>query len=304
MNGVVIIDKPENKSSAQVVREVKQLLKAKKVGHTGTLDPFATGVLVCCINQATRLSQFFVQGKKCYEAVMRLGVETDTQDSTGQVISQASSLAVTNAHIEKAFQSFLAVKEQIPPSFSALKHKGVPLYKLARKGVLVEKPSRPITIYSLTITGVDMPFVKFQVCCSQGTYVRTLCSDIGKALGCGAHLVTLRRTESGGFGLGDAYPLDMLRKLAEKDLAHRCVISMNEALKGVPEIKVDDGLAQWIRHGRPVGRDNLGALDDGDLPWVKVTDGENLIAILDARHKDGVFPYKCVFSRTEGQIAY
>jgi len=297
MNGIVVVDKPAEMTSAQVVAEVKTILGARKVGHTGTLDPFATGVLVCCVNQATRLAQFLTPGKKCYQAVMRLGIRTDTHDFTGRVLSREASLSVTHREVHSAFKRFSEIREQVPPAFSALKHHGLPLYKLARRGTFVQKPSRPISIYGLVVNDIDLPYVRFEVRCSEGTYVRTLCADIGDALGCGAHLVGLRRTESSGFTLGEAVSLNTMKALSADKKTSKLVIPMHEALKGIPEIQARRALARRIRHGQPVTRVELGPLEDETAQWIKVTDTERrLIAVLDSSKKNGVLPYKCVFS--------
>ena len=297
MNGIVVIDKPANMTSARVVAQVKRLLQAKKVGHTGTLDPFATGVLVCCIGRATRLAQFLTQGKKCYEAVMHLGIRTDTQDLTGQVVSKEQMVAVTDREIHAVFRRFLDVRHQDPPAFSALKYRGVPLYRLARRGMFIQKSSRRISIYELEILDIDLPYVSFEVSCSQGTYVRTLCADMGDALRCGAHLARLCRTESGGFSLEEAVSLDTLAKLAAGGKGSSCVIPMSNALRGIQEIQVGRGLVQRIRYGQPVTKAQLGGVEDDSGPWIKVTDTErNLIAVLGSRGKNGVYPYACVFS--------
>ena len=297
MNGIVVIDKPANMTSARVVAQVKRLLQAKKVGHTGTLDPFATGVLVCCIGRATRLAQFLTQGKKCYEAVMHLGIRTDTQDLTGQVVSKEQMVAVTDREIHAVLRRFLDVRHQDPPAFSALKYRGVPLYRLARRGMFIQKSSRRISIYELEILDIDLPYVSFEVSCSQGTYVRTLCADMGDALGCGAHLARLCRTESGGFSLEEAVSLDTLAKLAAGGKGSSCVIPMSNALRGIQEIQVGRGLVQRIRYGQPVTKAQLGGVEDDSGPWIKVTDTErNLIAVLGSRGKNGVYPYACVFS--------
>jgi tRNA pseudouridine55 synthase len=296
MNGIVVVDKPAEMTSAQVVAEVKTVLGARKVGHTGTLDPFATGVLVCCVNQATRLAQFLTRGKKCYQAVMRLGIRTDTHDFTGRVLSREASLTVTHREVHSAFKRFSEIREQVPPAFSALKHHGLPLYKLARRGTFVQKPSRPISIYGLVVHDIDLPYVRFEVSCSEGTYVRTLCADIGDALGCGAHLVGLRRTESGGFTLGETVSLNTMKELSVDKKTSKFVIPMREALRGIPEIQARRALARRIRHGQPVTRVELGLLEDGTAQWIKVTDTErHLIAVLDSSEKNGVLPYKCVF---------
>ncbi len=300
MNGMVVVDKPSGMTSARVVCAVKRALKARKVGHTGTLDPFATGVLVCCVNRATKLAQFLSYGKKRYEAVMCLGVRTDTQDFTGRVLSRSSAVGITNAKIESVFREFVGSTEQLPPYFSALKHHGEPLYKLAREGIFIQKPARRISIYTLTVLDINHPFVRFEVACSHGTYVRTLCADLGEALGCGGHLVQLHRTESGGFKSEEAMSLKALERCALAGKAYDCLIPMNRALKEMPEVHVSSNLAKKMRHGRPVTKTELGSHDDTWAQWVKVTDvNKNLVAILDSNEEKGVFPYICVFPENE-----
>jgi tRNA pseudouridine55 synthase len=296
VSGIVVVDKPADMTSAQVVSKVKTVLGAKKVGHTGTLDPFATGILVCCVNEATRLAQLLTRGQKCYQAVMRLGIRTDTHDLTGRVLSEEASLTVTHHKVRSAFDRCSRIKEQVPPAFSALKHQGVPLYKLARQGTFIQKPSRRISIYGLVVHDIDLPYVRFEVRCGEGTYVRTLCADIGDALGCGAHLVQLRRTENGGFTLGEAVSLNTMNALSAEGKASTYVIPMGQVLRGIPEVRAPRALVQRIRHGQPLTKAELGPLRGGTAKWIKVTDRERrLIAVLDSREKNGVLPYLCVF---------
>jgi len=303
MNGIVVVDKPADITSAKVVAEVKTVLGARKVGHTGTLDPFATGVLVCCVNQATRLARFLTSGRKCYQAVMRLGIRTDTHDFTGRILSKEARLTVTHHEIRSAFKRFSEIKEQVPPAFSALKHHGVPLYKLARRGTFVQKPSRRISIYGLVVHEIDLPDVRFEVSCSEGTYIRTLCADIGDALGCGAHLVRLRRTDNSGFTLGEAISLHTMKKLSAEGKTLKCLMPMRQALRGLPEIQAGRALVERIRHGQPVTKAELGPLEGGTAQWIKVTDAERaLIAVLGSSEKNGVLPYMCVFPKTQGPV--
>jgi len=300
MNGIVVVDKPAAMTSARVVARVKALLKAEKVGHTGTLDPFATGVLVCCTNQATRLAQFLMPGRKCYEAVMRLGIRTDTQDLTGQVISKDPGFSVAHQQVRSVFRDFSKIKEQVPPAFSALKHRGVPLYKLARRGAFVKKAARPISIYELEVLDIDLPDVHFKVSCSQGTYVRTLCADMGDAIGCGAHLVQLSRTESGGFTLKEAISLSTLKEMALAGNVADCITPMSRALRAIPEVNAGPALAQRIRCGKPITKADLGQPKDIAPMWIKVTDQEGqLIAVFSGNEKNGVYPYACVFPNQE-----
>lgn len=297
MNGIIVVDKPPDMTSARVITRVKRILKVKKVGHTGTLDPFATGVLVCCINKATRLARFLMYGKKRYEGVMKLGIRTDTQDLTGRVVSTESDLKVTQQDIRRAFHRFLEVNHQSPPAYSALKHHGVPLYKLARRGIFVQKPPRPISIYGLEVLDISLPDVRFEVSCSAGTYVRTLCADIGDALGCGAHLTRLCRTESGQFGLEEAVSLTALEGFAESARISNHIIPMSVALRGMPGISANDELVQKIQRGHLVTKEELGPVRlRRSCPWIKVTDSQsNLIAVMSSSKRNGVYQYACVF---------
>ncbi|MGM0453701.1 MAG: tRNA pseudouridine(55) synthase TruB, partial [Thermodesulfobacteriota bacterium] len=210
-NGVLIIDKPADMTSADVVKRIKRLPGVKKAGHTGTLDPFATGVLVCPINRATRLAQFFLHSRKTYAATMHLGIETDTQDHTGRTVATHAIENIDEPAISVAVDGFIGQIEQVPPVFSALKHEGVPLYKHARNGRPVEKPPRRVHIGRIDLVGVRLPEIDIEVSCSGGTYIRTLCADIGRRLGCGAHLCRLRRTETGGKTLAEAVSLSELQ---------------------------------------------------------------------------------------------
>jgi tRNA pseudouridine55 synthase len=297
MNGIIVLDKPPDMTSAQVVARVKRISKAKKVGHTGTLDPFATGVLVCCINKATRLAQFLTYGKKRYVGTMRLGIRTDTQDFTGRVVSTEPELPMTDQEVHGAFRGFLDVQHQNPPAYSALKHNGVPLYRLARRGTFIQKPARRIYIYGLQVLEISLPDVRFEVCCSAGTYVRTMCADIGDALGCGAHLTGLCRTESGGFSLDEAIALNALERLAGTGKISSCIIPMSVALRGMPHVSADDELVQKIQHGHQVTQEEVTAEAEETCPWIKVTDSQgNLVAVMNSTMSNGVYPYACVFS--------
>jgi len=297
MNGIIVVDKPPDMTSAQVVTRVKRILKVKKVGHTGTLDPFATGVLVCCINKATRLARFLMHGKKRYEGVMKLGIRTDTQDLTGRVVSTEPDLRVTQQVVRRAFLRFLEVNHQSPPAYSALKHHGVPLYKLARRGIFMQKPPRPISIYGLKVLDISLPDVRFEVSCSAGTYVRTLCADIGDALGCGAHLTRLCRTESGQFGLDEAISLNALERLSATGKISNCIIPMSIALRGMPAISANDEFVQKIQRGHQVTEEEVGPVRfRRTCPWIKVTDSQgNLVAVMSSSKNNGVYRYACVF---------
>ena len=297
LNGVVVVDKPGGLSSAGVVSRIKRLFGANKAGHTGTLDPFATGVLICCINRATRLSRFFLEGGKTYEAVLCLGMETDTQDATGAVTATRSIDGITRSLVEQAAERFSGDISQIPPAYSALKHEGTPLYKLARRGMVVEKPARQVTIHRLDIVDVDLPEVRLTVACSSGTYIRTLCADMGRDLGCGGHLKALRRTGCCGFSSDDAINLEGLEALGAKGRLAERVINMREALHFMPETIVGDTLAGRIANGMKLSpedfRSHPEVPEKGDF---KVVDRSGrLIAVLKATGTGGHYIYCCVF---------
>lgn len=199
-SGIFLVDKPPGPSSFRMVHLVRRALAIKKVGHAGTLDPFASGLLILCAGRpATRLISLFMDGSKQYEALLRLGVETDTQDPEGQVIAEREVGLLSLSRVRDCLAGFLGEQLQAPPAYSALKHKGKPLYYYARRGIAVEKAARPVTIHALELLELGEDTLRLRVDCSKGTYIRTLAADIGRQLGCGAHLSELRRTRSGPF---------------------------------------------------------------------------------------------------------
>jgi tRNA pseudouridine55 synthase len=278
--GILAINKPEGLSSAQVVAKVKRALNAKKVGHTGTLDPFATGIVICCINQATKLSQFFLQGDKTYEAILHLGISTDTQDKTGKVIAQEEPKC-NEYEISAAFKLFTGTIEQFPPVYSALKHKGVPLYRLARKGQPVQKPSRKVHIHELIIQSIHMPFVAFSVKCSSGTYIRTLCADIGQKLECGGHLNKLCRIESCGYTIEETLTYEQIDTHASTGNLHASIIPVADALKNIPKIVATPEITKRIFDGRAIFRSNFSqdTLDQGNILQI-ITSDNILLAVI------------------------
>ena len=298
LSGVIVIDKPAKITSAKVVAIIKKLFGARKVGHAGTLDPEATGILLCCVNKATKLARFFLTGSKKYEAVLHLGVETDTQDAAGKIISTSNELDFTEKTIQAVFREFEGAIEQVPPAFSALKHKGTPLYKLARKGKAVRKPSRPVFISYNKIRKINMPFISFEVCCSSGTYIRTLCSDIGKKLGCGGHLKKLRRIESSGFTINEAVTLSELEQLVSTGSINDRIISMSDALHDMPEYIVDKILTKKIKHGILLTTKDFKPGNTDDLKnFIKIVDrNNNLTAVLKINKDSNRYNYCCVFN--------
>ena len=300
-SGIIVVDKPQNVTSARVVADVKRLLAARKVGHTGTLDPFAEGVLVCCINDATRLARFLLAGDKTYDATLKLGIETDTQDMTGTVTAVRPVKDWPEHTIKSVLQEFEGQIEQQPPVFSALKHKGTPLYRLARRGTPVQKPPRWVHIYKIEILEVRLPLVHFEVSCSAGTYIRTLCADIGQQLGCGGHLLALKRTESSGFKIQQAISLGRLEKGVQGGNNKRYLISMADALGDMPTCIADQKLIEKIRHGKQLKKSDISIDRSSVKPKkhdanVKIVDSDNILhAILNYEKNRDTFSYACVF---------
>lgn len=303
-SGVIAIDKPPGVSSARVVAQVKRILKARKVGHTGTLDPMATGILVCCVNQATRIAQFLIHNKKRYRATLHLGIETDTQDATGKVISNTEPDAINVEMIGHVFKQFQGSYLQSPPAYSALKIKGIPSYRYARSGRPVHKAARRVLIEAIKILSIEIPYVRFDVSCSSGTYVRTLCADIGKELGCGGHLKALRRTENGRFTIDAALTVPELESLADQDRVSERMVSMANALPDMVEVKANKALTLQIKHGRVIRAHDLSGLSFSDSDglratqtYIKILDAkQNLLALLRHNRQDDTFNYVCVFS--------
>lgn len=259
LHGLIIIDKPPGLTSHQVVQRVKRILNVSKAGHTGTLDPFATGVLVVCLNEGTKLAPFLQEAQKAYEGMLRLGVETDTQDGTGKILGEEKPVRCSREDIERAFQAFRGRICQTPPMYSALKHEGVPLYRLARTGKEIERPRREVKIYELQILRQEMPRVEFRVVCSKGTYVRTLASDIGAHLECGACLERLRRTKSGDFSLSDSVDLTTLESAPLETVIAQWLITPARAVASLPTVMVNNAVAEKVLHGRIVARSEVRA---------------------------------------------
>jgi tRNA pseudouridine55 synthase len=222
-DGILLVDKPSGITSHDVVDQIRRRFRFKKTGHGGTLDPQATGLLVILLGRGTKISQYLMSGDKTYEGTIHLGSVTDSQDADGQVIREADASGITRAQLESAFASFRGDLHQIPPMVSAVKKAGVPLYKLARKGEEVEREPKLIHIYEFRMVDFTPPDARFVVRCTKGTYVRTLCHDIGEQLGCGAHLKQLRRTQSGPFNINKATPLADLLNLTPLELMQKSV---------------------------------------------------------------------------------
>jgi tRNA pseudouridine55 synthase len=295
-SGIFVVDKPSGLSSAGLVAVVKRALGVRKIGHAGTLDPLATGVMVCCVNQATKLARFFLGGDKSYVATLLLGVETDTQDASGRVTATQEVAAFSKKELSSMLAQFSGDIEQVPPVYSALKHRGVRLYRLARQGRPVEKPPRQVHISAIRLLGIDLPEVRFEVTCSAGTYIRTLCADIGQRLGCGGHLKQLRRTAACGFPIDEAVTLETLKQLAVAGKAFERMIPMAEALRAFPEVVAEKDAVVAIGHGRPLLKQALGPMGGGPKKYIKVVDrNHRLLAILTSSDGKNSYDYESVF---------
>ncbi len=298
-SGIIALNKPSGISSARVVARVKKALGAKKVGHTGTLDPFATGLLLCAINQGTRISGFFLGGHKRYLARICLGVETDTYDLTGKTISCAPKTVMEglkNQDIEEIVKSFIGVQDQVPPAFSALKHEGQPLYKLARQGKIIQKPSRQIEIFDIRINHIDLPNIDIDVFCASGTYIRSLGFDIGRKLGCGAHLSKLCRTQSSQFLLDNAIELDALERL-DKNAVEQRIVPLSNCLEFMPQMVANKSIAQKIQFGQKLLKKEFSDIPEKKGQLIRVIDDKNnLLAIVQLNENREEYNYSCVFS--------
>ena len=268
MDGIVIIDKPAGKTSHDVVSEVKKIMGAKKAGHTGTLDPMATGVLPICLNEATKLAQFLTGENKEYLATMLLGVKTDTLDTEGEITGRSDKF-VSEEEIRAALAKMVGKIQQVPPAYSAIKHHGQPLYKYARKGIFLETAAREIEIYSIFIEDISFPRVTFRIACSKGTYIRSICSDVGEMLGCGACLCGLRRLRSGLFSTDMAVSLENYERKEKKCELLAKMLPLTKSLPLLTGIEVEEEFANKLRDGM---QPSVGAMQLHVLPFLEAGD--------------------------------
>lgn len=272
-DGILLLDKPVGISSNAALARAKRIIGVRKAGHTGTLDPMASGLLVLCFGEATKVSGFLLEADKTYAAEVRLGVETDSEDAEGEVIAESDVPELDEQAIEQVLDGFRGVIEQVPPMHSALKHNGKRLYELARKGERVERPPRRITIHRLELLEHGDHTLHLLVNCSKGTYVRALARDIGQAIGCGAHLIALRRTASAPFEIDNALTLQALENL-DRESARALLLPADDALMHLPEVRLDEHQAGRIRQGQ-----RLAGLPETHAGPVRIYDSDSFVGI-------------------------
>lgn len=268
VHGVLLLDKSRDVSSNGALVAVKRIFNAEKAGHTGTLDPFATGLLPLCLGEATKFAQDLLEADKTYEAVLHLGITTNTADSEGEVLER-KNVDVHRAQIDVLLPQFTGELKQTPPMYSALKRDGKPLYEYARAGITLEREARTITIHELNILDYQSPFLRIHVRCSKGTYIRTLGEDLGLALGCGAHLSELRRTAVGALQVTDAITLAALTEESE-DLRAQHLQPVDTLISNCPKIMLNEQLAARFMHGQRLSLSKEGVALPVDQGRVRV----------------------------------
>jgi len=277
INGVVLLDKPTDISSNHALQRVKRIFFANKAGHTGALDPLATGMLPICLGEATKFSQFLLDSDKRYIVTAKLGVRTDTSDSQGAVVCE-KPVSVTQAQLDVALDTFRGNIMQVPSMYSALKFEGKPLYKYAREGITIDRPARPITVYEINQLRFEGDEIDLDIHVSKGTYIRTITDDLGELLGCGAHVSMLRRTQVADYPYERMVTIEQLDELIEQakeqnispyDLLDELLLGMDTAVKNYPEVNITEEMGDFVLHGQPV--QVFGAPDN---TVVRITVGE------------------------------
>lgn len=304
INGVILLDKPTGISSNDALQKVKRIYFAEKAGHTGALDPLATGMLPICLGEATKFSQFLLDSDKRYRVIAKLGERTNTSDSDGEVV-ETRPVDVTLEKLEASIEKFRGESDQVPSMFSALKYQGKPLYEYARKGIEVPRESRKITVYEIVLHRFEGDEVEMEVHCSKGTYIRTIVDDLGEMLGCGAHVTMLRRTAVAKYPYEKMVTLEQLNELLEqahreeiapRELLDPLLMPMDTAVEDLPEVNLIPELADMVQHGQPV--QVLGAPEQGVL---RLTMGEERLFIgVGEMNDDGkIAPKRLVVFRDE-----
>ncbi|RZV21872.1 tRNA pseudouridine(55) synthase TruB [Vibrio alginolyticus] len=304
INGVILLDKPTGISSNDALQKVKRVYFAEKAGHTGALDPLATGMLPICLGEATKFSQFLLDSDKRYRVIAKLGERTNTSDSDGEVV-ETRPVDVTLDKLEACIDQFRGESDQVPSMFSALKYQGKPLYEYARKGIEVPRESRKITVYEIVLHRFEGDEVEMEVHCSKGTYIRTIVDDLGEMLGCGAHVTMLRRTGVAKYPYENMVTLEQLNELLEqahreerapRELLDPLLLPMDTAVEDLPEVNLVPELADMVQHGQPV--QVFGAPTEGSL---RLTMGEERLFIgVGEMNEDGkIAPKRLVVFRDD-----
>ncbi|MDU9592975.1 MULTISPECIES: tRNA pseudouridine(55) synthase TruB [Vibrio] len=304
INGVILLDKPTGISSNDALQKVKRIYFAEKAGHTGALDPLATGMLPICLGEATKFSQFLLDSDKRYRVIAKLGERTNTSDSDGEVV-ETRPIDVTLDKLEACIEKFRGESDQVPSMFSALKYQGKPLYEYARKGIEVPRESRKITVYEIVLHRFEGDEVEMEVHCSKGTYIRTIVDDLGEMLGCGAHVTMLRRTGVAKYPYEKMVTLEQLNELLEqahreerapRELLDPLLLPMDTAVEDLPEVNFVPELADMVQHGQPV--QVFGAPTEGSL---RLTMGEERLFIgVGEMNEDGkIAPKRLVVFRDD-----
>ncbi|EIU7613396.1 tRNA pseudouridine(55) synthase TruB [Vibrio vulnificus] len=304
IDGVILLDKPTGMSSNDALQKVKRLYFAEKAGHTGALDPLATGMLPICLGEATKFSQFLLDSDKRYRVIAKLGERTDTSDSDGDVV-ETRPVNVTLETLEACIEKFRGESDQVPSMFSALKYQGKPLYEYARKGIEVPRESRKITVYEITLHRFEGEEVEMEVHCSKGTYIRTIVDDLGEMLGCGAHVTMLRRTGVAKYPYENMVTLEQLNELvdnanrdgiAPREVLDPLLMPMDTAVEDLPEVNLIADLADMVMHGQAV--QVLGAPTEGQL---RLTMGEErrFIGVGEMNRDGKIAPKRLVVFRDE-----
>lgn len=266
VNGIILLNKPLGISSNAALQKVRWIFRAQKGGHTGALDPLATGLLPICLGEATKFSHYLLDSDKTYQTTIQLGATTTTADAEGEILEQFALPLLSAARIEQALAGLRGPIMQVPPMFSALKKDGRPLYELAREGIEIERPARPVTIYQLTLDGFSTDTISLTVRCSKGTYIRTLAEDIGRALGSGAYVKTLHRTQTGHFELDDGMTIDYLESLTELQ-RDQLLLPVYESIREFPRLHLQPGEEVYFCRGQSimVSGDDGTSLPAGEL---------------------------------------
>ncbi len=293
LNGILLLDKPAGYTSNQALQKVKRVYGACKAGHTGSLDPIATGLLPLCFGEATKVSQFMLDSDKRYRARIQLGVETRTYDSEGDVVA-TRKVDVGKRDIERELKKFMGEIEQVPPMYSAVKIDGEALYKLARKGVEVERQPRAVTIHELKLEAFEGDFIELDMTCTKGTYVRTLAHDLGQNLGCGAHVTGLRRLQVGDFDVEEATTLETLEALPPEE-RDALLLPVDEALQDLPDVSLTSLATHYLVQGQPV------SVQHGHAPgWVRLyEEGERFLGMGEVLDDGRVAPKRLMLKASQ-----